>query len=68
MFVPATAFLTESGIEMNRGIIVVDKYQRTNLNDIYAVGDCALVYHRMTGKAQWSAMGSTANITERGGL
>ena len=62
---PATGFLADSGIEMNRGTIVVDKYQRTNLDDIYAVGDCAQVYNRITGKGQWSAMGSTANITGR---
>ena len=62
---PATAWLADSGIEMNRGTIVVDKYQRTNLNDVYAVGDCAQVFNRLTGKGQWSAMGSTANITGR---
>ena len=62
---PATAWLAGSGIEMNRGTIVVDKYQRTNLNDVYAVGDCAQVHNRLTGKGQWSAMGSTANITGR---
>ena len=62
---PATGFLDGSGIEMNRGTIVVDKYQKTNLPDIYAVGDCAQVYNKITGKSQWSAMGSTANITGR---
>ena len=62
---PATAWLADSGIEMNRGTIVVDPYQRTNLNDVYAVGDCAQVFNRLTGKGQWSAMGSTANITGR---
>ena len=62
---PATGFLAGSGIEMNRGTIVVDKYQKTNLPDIYAVGDCAQVYNKITGKSQWSAMGSTANITGR---
>ncbi len=62
---PATAWLAGSGIEMNRGTIVVDKYQRTNLTDIYAVGDCAQVCNRLTGRGQWSAMGSTANITGR---
>lgn len=36
---PATAFLADSGIEMNRGTIVVDAKQQTNLPDIYAVGD-----------------------------
>ncbi len=62
---PATAFLAESGLEMNRGTILVDDHQRTNLSDVYAVGDCAQVYNRITEKAQWSAMGSTANITGR---
>jgi len=62
---PATEFLADSGIERNRGTTVVDQYQRTNKEDIYAVGDCAQVYNRLTGKAQWSAMGSTANITGR---
>ncbi len=62
---PATGWLAESGLEMNRGTIVVDRQQRTNLEDVYAVGDCAQVFNRITGKAQWSAMGSTANITGR---
>ncbi|MCD7817526.1 MAG: FAD-dependent oxidoreductase, partial [Lachnospiraceae bacterium] len=62
---PATGFLAGSGIEMNRGTIVVDRHQRTNMDDVYAVGDCAQVHNRLTGKGQWSAMGSTANITGR---
>ena len=62
---PATAWLADSGIELNRGTVVVDKFQRTNLNDVYAVGDCAQVFNRLTGNGQWSAMGSTANITGR---
>ena len=62
---PATAFLNDSGVEMFKGTIVVDKFQKTNLPDIYAVGDCAMVYNRLTGQGQWSAMGSTANITGR---
>ena len=62
---PATAFLQNTGLEMFKGTLVVDDHQRTNLKDIYAVGDCAMVYNRITGKGQWSAMGSTANITGR---
>ena len=62
---PATGWLAGSGVEMNKGAVVVDKYQRTNLNGVYAVGDCAQVYNRLTGKGQWSAMGSTANLTGR---
>lgn len=62
---PATAFLNDSGIEMIKGAVVVDEYQQTNLPDIYAAGDCAIVKNRVTGARQWSAMGSTANITGR---
>lgn len=62
---PATGFLADSGIEMFKGTILVDEFQRTNLADVYAVGDCAQVRNRVTGKGQWSAMGSTANITGR---
>ena len=62
---PATAFLQNSGLEMFKGTIVVDSHQKTNLPDVYAVGDCAMVFNRVTGKGQWSAMGSTANITGR---
>lgn len=62
---PATGFLTDSGIEMVKGTIVVDEELKTNLPDIYAVGDCALVKNSMTGQQQWSAMGSTANLAAR---
>ncbi len=62
---PATKFLEGSGLEMQRGTIVTDEEHKTNLADVYAVGDCALVKNRITGKPQWSAMGSTANIAGR---
>ena len=62
---PATAFLKDSGLEMFKGTILVNSRQQTSLPDIYAVGDCAMVQNRITGKNQWSAMGSTANITGR---
>ena len=62
---PATDFLKESGIKLEKGAVVVDEYQRTNLPDIYAAGDCAVVKNRVTGQHQWSAMGSTANLTGR---
>lgn len=62
---PATDFLKDSGMELINGAVAVDEYQRTNLPDIYAAGDCAVVKNRITGARQWSAMGSTANITAR---
>ena len=62
---PNTAFLKDSGIAMDRGTIITDEKLRTNLPDVYAVGDCALVKNRITGAAQWSAMGSSANYEGR---
>ena len=57
--------MKDSGIEMFKGTILVDEEMRTNLADIYAVGDCAMVKNALTGKTQWSAMGSTANLAAR---
>ena len=62
---PATAFLNDSGIEMFKGTVIVDENMQTNIPDIYAVGDCAMVKNAVTGKPQWSAMGSTANLAAR---
>ena len=62
---PATAFLADTGIELFKGTVVVDEMMRTNVPHIYAAGDCAMVRNAITGKGQWSAMGSTANITAR---
>ena len=62
---PNTAFLAGTGIETERGIILVDKQMRTNVADIYAAGDCAMVSNRLTGEAQWSPMGSSANMEGR---
>ena len=62
---PNTAFLADSGLAMDQGLVVVDEELRTNLPDVYAAGDCALVKNRITGAAQWSAMGSSANYEGR---
>lgn len=62
---PNTAWLEGSGIELARGTIVTDEYLATNLPDVYAAGDCAMVHNALTGKPQWSPMGSTANIAAR---
>lgn len=62
---PATGFLQNSGLDLFKGTIRVDEKQKTNLPDIYAVGDCAMVHNQLTGAPQWSAMGSTANLTGR---
>ena len=62
---PNTDFLQDSGLEMFKGTILVDKTMKTNLEDVYAAGDCVMVTNRITGKSQWSPMGSSANLEGR---
>ena len=62
---PSTKFLENTGLEIEKGAILVDEHMRTNIPDVYAAGDCALVSHRLTGKRLYFAMGSTANISAR---
>lgn len=61
-----TGFLADTGIEMmpNR-TIKVNEYLQTNDENIYALGDCAMVCNRLTKVAAWSPMGSSANIEGR---
>ena len=61
-----TAFLDGTGIElMPNRTIKVNEYMETNVEDIYAVGDCVTVWNRYTNQPQWSPMGSTANMAGR---
>ena len=62
---PNTAFLNDTGLDMVKGTILTNEYGETNLPDIYAAGDCAMVHNAITGKPAWSPMGSTANIAGR---
>ncbi len=62
---PNTEFLQDSGLEMIKGAIVTDGQGRTNIENVYAAGDCAMVKNRITGKAFYSPMGSTANYMGR---
>ncbi|WP_415972127.1 FAD/NAD(P)-binding oxidoreductase, partial [Anaerotignum lactatifermentans] len=63
---PNTAFLKETGLEFAKnGAILVDKSLRTNLPDVYAAGDCAVVSNRLTGERAWAPMGSAANMEGR---
>ncbi len=62
---PNTGFLDGIGLDIFKGAIKVDDKLRTNLPHIYAIGDCAMVHSRITGKPQWSPMGSSANMEGR---
>lgn len=61
-----TAFLANTGIElMPNKTIKVNEFLQTNIEDIYAVGDCATVTNNLTKEPAWSPMGSSANIAGR---
>lgn len=62
---PNTKFLDGTGLEMVKGTILTDELGQTNLPDIYAAGDCAMVHNALTQRPVWSPMGSTANIDGR---
>lgn len=58
---PNTDFLIGKGIEMDRGAILIDLYGRTNIEDVYAGGDCALIYNHIEGKNSYLPLGTNAN-------
>jgi len=58
---PATKFLEGTGIEMDRGAIIIDEYGKTSINDIYSAGDCAMVYHNVRKKNVFIPLATTAN-------
>ena len=58
--------MADTGIQLAENkAIVVNEQLETNLPDIYAAGDCAVVSNMLTGKEAYSPMGSAANIAGR---
>ena len=59
---PATEFLKNSGINLSsNGAAIIDREMRTNIEDIYAAGDCAEVYHSGKEENTYIPLGTTAN-------
>lgn len=59
---PDTGFLRDTGVRMARnGALLVDREMRTSLEDIYAAGDCAVVYHRLMEEDYFIPLGTVAN-------
>jgi len=59
--VPNTAFLKNTGIKMENGMIFVDRYGKTSVNDIYAAGDCTSIYNVVKGGHSYSPFATVAN-------
>ncbi|MEM7035323.1 MAG: FAD/NAD(P)-binding oxidoreductase [Bacteroidota bacterium] len=56
-----TGFLKDSGIEMNRGILV-NNFCETNIENIYAIGDCAEMRTPMQGRRPMEQIWYTAKM------
>ena len=57
---PNTIIAEKNNIPFDRGGIIVDKYMRTGIDDIYAAGDCAQKFSFITGKASGVRLASVA--------
>lgn len=58
---PATGFLEGTGIEMDRGAVIIDEEGKTSVDSIYSAGDCAVVYHKVRKKNVYIPLATTAN-------
>lgn len=59
---PNVELAANAGIEIGEtGAIKVNSRMQTNLEDIYACGDCVEKYHIVAQKPCWIPLGSTAN-------
>lgn len=59
---PNTEFLLNTELEFSiKNTIKVDRKLRTNIQDVYACGDCADKNFLVTKKPVWFALGTTAN-------
>lgn len=59
---PNTEFLSSTRIKTNEnGAIDVDRYFKTNIDNIYSGGDCALIYNRILKRNSYIPRGNNAN-------
>ena len=63
---PNVSLAKQIGVEIGvTGAIAVNKRQETNLNRVYAGGDCAEAYHIVSEKPAYIPLGTTANKAGR---
>jgi NADPH-dependent 2,4-dienoyl-CoA reductase/sulfur reductase-like enzyme/rhodanese-related sulfurtransferase len=64
--IPNTDLAQSAGLEIGKtGGIMVDEYMQTSDPNIYAVGDCVELVHRITGKKTRAPFGDLANLEGR---
>jgi NADPH-dependent 2,4-dienoyl-CoA reductase/sulfur reductase-like enzyme len=59
---PNSTLAKAAGVALGEtGAIATDSQMRTNRPDVFAAGDCAEAYHRITGRGDYIPLGTTAN-------
>jgi len=59
---PRVALAKKAGVALGEtGAIATDTQMRTNLAGVFAAGDCAETYHRITGRGTYIPLGTVAN-------
>lgn len=59
---PQTDLAEGAGIALGEGhAIRINRLMETNIDDIYAAGDCAETFHRIVGRSSYLPLGSTSH-------
>ncbi|MDR0782707.1 MAG: FAD-dependent oxidoreductase [Propionibacteriaceae bacterium] len=62
---PDTKIFEAAGVNCERGFMIVDAHGRTNLTDVYAIGDAVMSTHGVTGKPAAIQLAGPANRAGR---
>ena len=58
---PNISFLENSNIILQKGAIVVNRKMQTNISNVYAGGDCSMIYNLVVKENRYLPMGNNAN-------
>jgi len=58
---PNTSFLKNSNVKLQKGAIIVNNKMQTNVENIYAGGDCSMIYNLAVKENRYLPMGNNAN-------
>ena len=59
--VPNTDIFKSTKLKMMNGAIIVDEYMRTNIENVFAAGDCTTVYHQILKRNAYIPLAPAAN-------
>ncbi len=59
--VPNTDIFKSTKLKMMNGAIIVDEYMKTNIENVFAAGDCTTVYHQILKRNVYIPLAPAAN-------